>query len=224
MGNNVVFMPVKQMAAQVLNGVTIPMYFYNIIIPQLGNYFDLYPVNFDVDPRACCPLHDEDTPSFRFYEDTSSFYCFGCRKGGNIINLHRYFAERMNGDMPSYEEAVSFLYDYFLKGKETESQFIDKAKQKVDKEQKLNTDTEIVRFNYYRYNLEQSITFDKTIKLEVKKQLWEELDHIDILLSKNLIKADDAEQYLKAKVKEYINADATIKKMVPMSKGETFNV
>ena len=60
--------------------------------------------------------------------------------------------------------------------------------------------------------------------MEVKVQLWEELDHIDILLSKNLIKADDAEQYLRAKVKEYINADATIKKMVPMSKGETINV
>ena len=222
--NNTMYRPMKEVRAQVLANVTIPMYFYNIILPQLGSYFDLYPVNFDNDPRACCPLHDEDTPSFRYYEDTSSFYCFGCQKGGNIINLHMYFAEKMNGTMPSKEEAISFLYNYFIKGKENETTFIHANQQKVDKEQKLNTDVEIVKFNYYRSNLEQSITFDKTLKMEVKVQLWEELDHIDILLSKNLIKADDAEQYLRAKVKECINADATIKKMVPMSKGETINV
>ena len=224
MAGNVSFVSIKQQAAQVLSGVTIPMYFYNIIIPQLGSYFDLYPVNFDADPRACCPLHDEDTPSFRYYENTESFYCFGCQKGGNVINLHRYFAERMNGTKPSYEEAVAFLFNYFLQGKQTETTFIDTKKQKIGQEQRKNTDSEIIKFNYYRSKLEQSITFDKTIKLEVKKQLWEELDHIDILLSKNLIRADDAEQYLRAKVKECINADATIKKMVPMSKGETNNV
>jgi len=224
MAGNVSFVSIKQQAAQVLSGVTIPMYFYNIIIPQLGSYFDLYPVNFDADPRACCPLHDEDTPSFRYYENTESFYCFGCQKGGNVINLHRYFAERMNGTKPSYEEAVAFLFNYFLQGKQTETTFIDTKKQKIGQEQRKNTDSEISKFIFYRSKLEQSITFDKTIKLEVKKQLWEELDHIDILLSKNLIRADDAEQYLRAKVKECINADATIKKMVPMSKGETNNV
>ena len=138
MAGNVSFVSIKQQAAQVLSGVTIPMYFYNIIIPQLGSYFDLYPVNFDADPRACCPLHDEDTPSFRYYENTESFYCFGCQKGGNVINLHRYFAERMNGTKPSYEEAVAFLFNYFLQGKQTETTFIDTKKQKIGQEQRKN--------------------------------------------------------------------------------------
>lgn len=210
----------KQMKAQVLANVTVPMYFYNIIIPQLPGYFDLYPVNFDVDPRACCPLHDEDTPSFRYYENTSSFYCFGCQKGGTVINLHMYFAERLNGTKPTQDEAIAFLFNYFLQGKQSETTFIDTKKQKVVTEEKLNSDKDIVKYNYYRTNLERSITFDRTIKLEVKEQFWELFDHLDILISKNLISVVSAEKHLKEKVKEWINADATVKKMVPMSKAD----
>lgn len=199
---------IRTMELSVKANVTIPMYFYNIVVPQLGNYYDTYPVNFDIDPRACCCLHDEDTPSFRYYEDTSSFYCFGCNKGGNIINLHMYFAEKMNGKRPSKEEAIAFLYQYFVKGKYSET-FIDKSAQTIDIKEKLNTDIEIVKFNIYRVNLEKSITFDKSISLSVKKQLWELLDSVDMLLSKDLIKASNAENYIKHRVRELITLETT---------------
>lgn len=194
---------VKAMAASVKSRVSIPMYFYNVIVPQLTGYFDLYPVNFDADPRACCPLHDEDTPSFRYYEDTNSFYCFGCGKGGDVVNLHMYFAEKMNGTRPTKDEAIAFLYQYFVQGKESET-FIDKSAQTIEKKEKFNTDVQIVKFNLYRYNLERSLTFDKAIKLEIKEQLWEYLDLIDMLLSKDLIIADNAEKFIKSKVRELI--------------------
>ena len=61
-----------QMKKEVLLRVSIPMYFYNIIVPQLGDYYDLYPVNFENKPVVCCPLHDEDTPSCRYYPETES--------------------------------------------------------------------------------------------------------------------------------------------------------
>lgn len=39
---------------------------------------------------ACCPLpghaHDRD-PSFTVYAEQESFYCFGCRRGGDVIRL-----------------------------------------------------------------------------------------------------------------------------------------
>lgn len=188
------------MKSEVLRKITIPMYFYNIIVPQLDGYYDVYPVDFENKPVACCPLHDEDTPSCRYYPDTESFYCFGCGKGGNVIYLHKYFASRMNGIEVSIDEAVSFLYNYFIKGKETET-FV---KEQVVEKEKLNTDYDIVKFNLYRVNLEQSITFDKHLNESIKREIWKELDNIDCLLSLDMIKASEAEQYIKQKVKEII--------------------
>lgn len=37
-----------------------------------------------------CPLHNEKTASFVIYKDTNSFHCFGCGKGGSIIDLVMY--------------------------------------------------------------------------------------------------------------------------------------
>jgi len=33
---------------------------------------------------GCCPFHEEKTPSFTVYEDTNSYFCFGCRERGTI--------------------------------------------------------------------------------------------------------------------------------------------
>jgi archaellum biogenesis ATPase FlaH len=38
--------------------------------------------------EACCPFHDEDTPSFKVHEDTQSWYCYGqCSKGGDVYSF-----------------------------------------------------------------------------------------------------------------------------------------
>src|SRR5215208_7170895 len=40
--------------------------------------------------RLCIlPDHEEKTPSFLVYEDTDSFYCFGCKVGGDAITLEK---------------------------------------------------------------------------------------------------------------------------------------
>ncbi len=36
---------------------------------------------------GCCPFHNEKTPSFNVVPDKKMFYCFGCHKGGGIINF-----------------------------------------------------------------------------------------------------------------------------------------
>jgi len=36
---------------------------------------------------ALCPFHNEKTPSFYLYPETNSFYCFGCQKHGDVIEL-----------------------------------------------------------------------------------------------------------------------------------------
>lgn len=50
--------------------------------------------------KALCPLHDEDTPSFNVNPDKGLFYCFGCGRGGDVIELvketlHLSFAESL---------------------------------------------------------------------------------------------------------------------------------
>lgn len=37
--------------------------------------------------HCCCPFHEEKTPSCVIYEDQNSFYCYGCGKGGSVIDF-----------------------------------------------------------------------------------------------------------------------------------------
>lgn len=61
------------------------------VVEYLGTQ-SLYPaVDFDGRYKYCCPLHEEDTPSFIVYPategDGQNFFCYGCRVGGDIITL-----------------------------------------------------------------------------------------------------------------------------------------
>ena len=53
--------------------------------------------------KCCCPFHSEKTPSFFIFEETNSFYCFGCGIGGDVIT----FIEKIEN--LEYVEAVRFL-------------------------------------------------------------------------------------------------------------------
>lgn len=37
--------------------------------------------------KYTCPLHNEKTASFQWYKGNNSYYCFGCGKGGDVIDL-----------------------------------------------------------------------------------------------------------------------------------------
>lgn len=36
---------------------------------------------------GCCPFHSEKTPSFSISPDKQMYYCFGCHKGGHLVNF-----------------------------------------------------------------------------------------------------------------------------------------
>lgn len=50
-----------------------------------------------------CPFHGEKTPSFNVYDDSNSFYCFGCGAGGDVITFIRMI-ENLD-----YIDSVKFL-------------------------------------------------------------------------------------------------------------------
>ena len=182
--------------------VTIPMYFYNIIVPQLGGYYADYPVDFDARPVACCPLHDEDTPSMRYYEETNTFYCFGCRKGGDVITLHRQFTERQTSSMPTFNEAVEFLYNYFIKGNEHLSPV--KKTTSLLTQQAKSSNVELARYSQYTTILDRQLQGDSSIKDDAKRKIWEAMDITEILIDKNLLGAVDAMEYVKEVVRNNI--------------------
>ena len=76
------------------------------------------------DSNILCPLqeHDDTAPSFKVYPETNSFYCFGCKVGGSVIDFVMHY-ERI-----STLEAARFLasqYNIKLNGdleKQTERQ------------------------------------------------------------------------------------------------------
>jgi DNA primase len=55
--------------------------------------------------KGVCPFHQEKTPSFFVTPDKEMYYCFGCQKGGNVVNFVMDY-ERLD-----YPSALRLLAD-----------------------------------------------------------------------------------------------------------------
>ena len=65
-----------------------------------------------------CPFHNEKTPSFSVSPDKQIYHCFGCKKGGGVINFImeienlsypdaiRFLAKRVNMEVPEDRESA----------------------------------------------------------------------------------------------------------------------
>ena len=73
----------------------------NDIVDVVGSYVSLTPKGGSF--WGCCPFHNEKTPSFHVLPDKQFYHCFGCKKGGGVIN----FIMEIEG--LSFPEAVEFL-------------------------------------------------------------------------------------------------------------------
>ena len=66
------------------------------------------------DYKACCPFHNEKTPSFSVTPDKQVYYCFGCAEGGNAIDFvmkfdHLDFTEAV--ETVASESGISVVYN-----------------------------------------------------------------------------------------------------------------
>ena len=85
----------------------------NDIVDVIGSYVHL--TKKGGSHMACCPFHNEKTPSFSVSSSKQMFYCFGCGKGGNVftflmeyenltfLEAVRMLAERAHVDLPQME-------------------------------------------------------------------------------------------------------------------------
>ena len=73
---------------------------------HIGQYVSLKPHGRN-ELFACCPFHNEKTPSFTVTPSTGLFYCFGCKTSGTVIQ----FEQQMFG--LSYGQAVEKLANQY---------------------------------------------------------------------------------------------------------------
>lgn len=71
------------------------------IVDIIGEYVNLK--SNGTNYKACCPFHNEKTPSFMVSESKQIFKCFGCGKSGDVIQFVE-FIERVD-----FVEAVKLL-------------------------------------------------------------------------------------------------------------------
>ena len=113
-----------------------------------------------------CPFHNEKTPSFSVHEGKQIFKCFGCGKGGNVVNFI------MLAESLSYPEALEFLAE---RAGITIEKSVNKAQ---DEKNKLRNDIYSVnkiaaRFFYNTLKHSQNAQkylYDRGIRAETVKQ------------------------------------------------------
>ena len=71
------------------------------IVDFIGEYIQLRPAGSR--HKACCPFHQEKSPSFMVSRERQSWHCFGCGKGGDVFS----FLQEMEG--MDFVEALKYL-------------------------------------------------------------------------------------------------------------------
>ena len=74
------------------------------------------------DYKACCPFHEEKTPSFTVVPNKQIFHCFGCGESGGAIDFikkfdHLDFVEAV--EVLASESGISVVYDQNVKPVDT---------------------------------------------------------------------------------------------------------
>lgn len=75
------------------------------VVEVLGRFMSL--TKKGVNYWACCPFHNEKTPSFSLSPAKNIYYCFGCHEGGDSIKF------LMTNQKMSYPEALHYLAEMY---------------------------------------------------------------------------------------------------------------
>lgn len=185
------------------NKVSIPDYVKGVVMQEMPWYFNDYTVDFDLKLYIKCPIHGEDTPSFRYYPESNTFYCFGCGAGGDVINLHKAFYKSLSDRDVGTEEAVTFL----------KNRFIDKLRDKnnvslqnkiVPKGKIENTGKDLLKLERYYRELDSTLRIDTSLSDNTKNKIFDIIDNGLSLVESDKISALEAIAYIKRNYSEII--------------------
>lgn len=185
------------------NKVSIPDYVKDVVMQEMPWYFNDYTVDFDLKLYIKCPIHGEDTPSFRYYPESNTFYCFGCGAGGDVINLHKAFYKSLSDRDVGTEEAVTFL----------KNRFIDKLRDKssanlqnkiLPKNKIENTGKDLLKLERYYRELDSTLRIDTSLSDNTKNKIFDIIDSGLSLVESDKISALEAIAYIKRNYSEII--------------------
>ncbi len=113
-----------------------------------------------------CPFHEDKTPSLVLYPTKNTFYCFGCKKGGNIVDFISAYKNI------SRKDALILLKNkYKIEDVEIEGE-------------KIDVDQELVKFQEFTefclYNSNDSSTLSAQKYLEDRKITVETAKHFKL--------------------------------------------
>jgi len=110
------------------------------------------------DYKACCPFHEEKTPSFTVVPSKQIFHCFGCGESGGVIDFIKKFDHL---DFVSAVEAVA--------GESGISVVYDQSAKPVDSRFKRFNKLMMEMSDFYQSQLKQSSTKKKAIDYAKKR-------------------------------------------------------
>lgn len=116
----------------------------------IGSYIKLEKAGKNL--KACCPFHNEKTPSFIVSPDRGTFYCFGCGKKGDIFS----FVEEYEG--LDFMASMKLLAD--KAGVEIKLEKNGESKSKRDEDKKLLDNAS----KFYELNLAKNEESKKYLK------------------------------------------------------------
>ena len=110
------------------------------------------------DYKACCPFHEEKTPSFTVVPTKEIYHCFGCGESGGIIDFvmkydHLSFVEAI--ETVAGESGISVIYDQTAKP-------VDK---RFERYNQIMTELN----NFYQNQLKSSSTKNKVVSYAKKR-------------------------------------------------------
>lgn len=181
--------------------VTIADYVKDVIIPEMPWYYSDYTVDFNLKLYIKCPIHGEDTPSFRYYPESNTFYCFGCGAGGDVINLHKAFYKSLSYRDVSTEDALSFLKNKFID--KLQSKNTDSLKNKIlPKGKVLSNSKDLSKLERVYRDLDSTLRVDYSLSDSIKNKIFDAIDNAISLVELEKISALDAITYIKQSYKE----------------------
>ena len=122
------------------------------IVDVIGDFVEL--TKKGVNYQACCPFHNENTPSFSVSKSKQIYKCFGCGKGGNVISF------LMEHEKMTYSEALKYLAKrYKIEIEEITLTPEEQAKQEEQAKRKISIITALrIVEDFYTENLNKNST------------------------------------------------------------------